>query len=199
MPHRLGSPCPFPVGRLLACAAAGVLAMSVSFATRLAAQDAAQPGASPAGWWTRRGRASAGAQVFLLRPAVSAQTGSDGRYALDRVPAGTQVLHVRMLGFAPDSASVTVSPAAAGDAGLHPAPRPAPAPGDGRHRHADAAAEPRGQRGGHDAHRAGGGAGRAPEHHRDAALRARASPGWRAPAAKSTRTSACGAFSASST
>jgi outer membrane receptor protein involved in Fe transport len=55
------------------------------------------------------GAAVSGAQVFLTRPAVSAQTEGSGTYTLNRVPAGTQTVHVRMLGFRPDSASVTVT------------------------------------------------------------------------------------------
>jgi hypothetical protein len=55
-----------------------------------------------------RGVGISGAQVFLVQPAISTATGTDGNYALQRVPAGTQTVHVRMLGFSPDSASVTV-------------------------------------------------------------------------------------------
>ncbi len=55
-----------------------------------------------------RGAGISGAQVFLIRPPVSALTGSQGGYSLTRVPAGTHTLMVRMLGFRPDSASITV-------------------------------------------------------------------------------------------
>jgi outer membrane receptor protein involved in Fe transport len=49
-----------------------------------------------------------GAQVFLVRPAVTTSTHSDGGYLLSRVPPGPNVLRVRMLGFRPESVSVTV-------------------------------------------------------------------------------------------
>jgi outer membrane receptor protein involved in Fe transport len=55
-----------------------------------------------------RGAGIAGAQVFLVRPAIGTQTRTDGNYTLPRVPAGSHSLGVRMLGFRPDSASVTV-------------------------------------------------------------------------------------------
>ncbi|MBA3318921.1 MAG: TonB-dependent receptor [Gemmatimonadales bacterium] len=55
-----------------------------------------------------RGAPVSSAQVFIVRPALSAQTGAEGGYSLTRVPAGTHSLQVRMLGFRPDSASVTV-------------------------------------------------------------------------------------------
>jgi outer membrane receptor protein involved in Fe transport len=51
----------------------------------------------------------ANAQVYLMRPAVSTIAGSNGQYDLQRVPAGTHVVRVRLLGYRPDSASVTVS------------------------------------------------------------------------------------------
>jgi outer membrane receptor protein involved in Fe transport len=55
------------------------------------------------------GAAVSGAQVYLVRPAIGAQTEASGTYVLNRVPAGTQTVHVRMLGFRPDSASVSVT------------------------------------------------------------------------------------------
>jgi outer membrane receptor protein involved in Fe transport len=55
-----------------------------------------------------RGAGVSSAQVFIVRPALSAQTGAEGRYSLTRVPAGTHVLNVRMLGFRPESISVAV-------------------------------------------------------------------------------------------
>ena len=51
----------------------------------------------------------AGAQIYLVQPAIGTATGTTGEYVLDRVPVGTQLLHARMLGFRPDSASVTVT------------------------------------------------------------------------------------------
>ena len=75
---------------------------------RAAAQDAAQTGTIRGRVVDQGGAGIVGAQVFLVRPAIGTQTGSDGNYVLQRVPAGTQTVGVRMLGFRPDSASVTV-------------------------------------------------------------------------------------------
>src|SRR4051812_33519285 len=55
------------------------------------------------------GAGVSGAQIFINQPALSAQTRNNGDYVLNRVPAGTYMVHVRELGFRPDSASVTVS------------------------------------------------------------------------------------------
>jgi outer membrane receptor protein involved in Fe transport len=54
------------------------------------------------------GAAVPGAQVYI-NPALGTQTRADGSYVLTRVPAGTQTLRARMLGFRPEIASVTVS------------------------------------------------------------------------------------------
>jgi iron complex outermembrane recepter protein len=80
----------------------------VLFAVPLAAQDAPQTGAVTGRVMDERGAGISGAQVFLVRPAIGTQSGSDGRYSLRGVPAGTQTVGVRMLGFRPDSASVVV-------------------------------------------------------------------------------------------
>jgi iron complex outermembrane receptor protein len=72
-------------------------------------QEAAQTGSIAGKVTDDRGAPVAGAQVFLERPAIGTQTRSDGGYVLTRVPAGPQVLRARMLGFRPDSASVTVT------------------------------------------------------------------------------------------
>jgi iron complex outermembrane recepter protein len=73
-----------------------------------AAQDAPPTGIVNGRVLDERGAGVSGAQVFLVRPPISAMTGSEGGYSLTRVPAGTHTLMVRMLGFRPDSASVTV-------------------------------------------------------------------------------------------
>ena len=82
--------------------------LALTLAPGAAAQDAAQAGTVAGRVTDERGAGISGAQVFLVRPAIGTQTGSDGNYRLTGVPAGTHSLGVRMLGFRPDSASVTV-------------------------------------------------------------------------------------------
>jgi outer membrane receptor protein involved in Fe transport len=94
---------------------AGLAVISVSPAPAHG-QDAAQTGTISGRVTDEDGAGVAGAQVFLVRPAIGTQTGSNGNYVLQRVPAGTQTVHVRMLGFRPDSASVDV---AAGQTATH--------------------------------------------------------------------------------
>src|SRR5687768_8339045 len=93
-PHRMF--LPLTLGLLLALAPAA------------AAQDAAQTGTVTGRVVDERGAGISGAQVFLVRPAISTTTAPGGNYTLQRVPAGTHTLQVRMLGFSPDSASITV-------------------------------------------------------------------------------------------
>ena len=124
-----------------------------------------------------RGVGVSGAQVFLIQPAISAATGTDGNYALQRVPVGAQTVHVRMLGFSPDSASVTVvsGGTVAQDFTLGRDPlqlQTMVVTGTQTPRtnlDASVAVTTLGV--------AGGGAGGAAEHHRDAALRAGLHPG----------------------
>ena len=76
----------------------------------IAAPAAAQQTGTITGRVTdENGAAISSAQIYISRPAVSAQTEASGAYTLNRVPAGAQTVHVRMLGFRPDSASVTVT------------------------------------------------------------------------------------------
>ena len=56
-----------------------------------------------------KGAPVAGAQIGVQGTTAGAQTGSSGEYVIDRVPAGAQTVRVRMVGFKPDSASVTVT------------------------------------------------------------------------------------------
>jgi iron complex outermembrane recepter protein len=93
--------------RRLALGAAALLLAAPMLTPRAAAQDT-QSGTVSGRVVDERGAGITGAQVFLVRPPIGTQTGSDGNYALQRVPAGTQIVRVRMLGFRPDSASVTV-------------------------------------------------------------------------------------------
>jgi iron complex outermembrane receptor protein len=56
-----------------------------------------------------QGSPIANAQVTVRGTTFGAQTRADGGYTLPRVPAGTAAVTARMLGFRPDSASVTVA------------------------------------------------------------------------------------------
>ncbi len=85
--------------------AAGLLLAAVP----IAAQEAAPTGSVAGRIVDEQGAGLANAQIYLLRPAVSALSRADGSYTLTRVPAGTHVVRVRLLGFRPDSASVTVA------------------------------------------------------------------------------------------
>jgi iron complex outermembrane receptor protein len=72
-------------------------------------QGAAQTGSVAGKVTDDKGAAVAGAQVAIQGTTVGAQTGATGDYVLARVPVGTQLIRVRMVGFRPDSASVTVA------------------------------------------------------------------------------------------
>jgi outer membrane receptor protein involved in Fe transport len=75
----------------------------------VAAQATGETGTVSGRVTDENGAAVSGAQVYLVRPAISAQSQASGAYSLPRVPAGPQTVHVRMLGFRPDSASVTLT------------------------------------------------------------------------------------------
>ncbi len=92
--------------RGLALGAAALL-LAPALGLGAAAQDA-QGGTVSGRVVDERGTGIAGAQVFLVQPPIGTQTGSEGNYALQRVPAGTHTLRVRMLGYRPDSVSITV-------------------------------------------------------------------------------------------
>jgi outer membrane receptor protein involved in Fe transport len=72
-------------------------------------QEAAQTGTISGKVVDENGAPVASAQLSLRRPALATQSRSNGQYVLDRVPAGSQTIQVRMLGFRPDSATVTVT------------------------------------------------------------------------------------------
>jgi iron complex outermembrane receptor protein len=74
------------------------------------AQGAAQTGSIGGKVTDERGAPIAGAQVGVQGTTAGAQTGTNGEYVIPRVPAGAQTVRARMLGFRPDSASVTVAP-----------------------------------------------------------------------------------------
>ncbi len=55
------------------------------------------------------GAAVSSAQVFVDRTAIGALSRGDGTYILEDVPAGSHLIRVRLIGFRPDSATVSVS------------------------------------------------------------------------------------------
>jgi TonB-linked SusC/RagA family outer membrane protein len=56
------------------------------------------------------GQPVVGAQVIVPARGIGTTTGSDGRYTLGRVPAGTYQLRAQRIGFAPQTLQVTVQP-----------------------------------------------------------------------------------------
>jgi outer membrane receptor protein involved in Fe transport len=100
-----------------AALAGGSLFLTLGLTAPAAAQqETGQTGTITGRVTDENGAAVAGAQVFLRTPVISTQTQGSGAYSLAKVPAGTQTLHVRMLGFRPDSATVDV---AAGSTASH--------------------------------------------------------------------------------
>jgi iron complex outermembrane receptor protein len=95
------------VGRLTAAAVSLLLPFFLT-GRPAEAQETGQTGTVTGRVMDERGAGISGAQVFLVRPPIATQTGAEGNYSLQRVPAGTHTVGVRMLGFRPDSVSVTV-------------------------------------------------------------------------------------------
>jgi iron complex outermembrane receptor protein len=75
----------------------------------LGAQEAAPTGTVTGRVVDEDGTGIAGAQIYIDRPAIGTQTRANGDYVLARVPAGAHTLHARLLGYRPQTASVTVS------------------------------------------------------------------------------------------
>jgi iron complex outermembrane recepter protein len=73
------------------------------------AQGAAQTGSIAGKVTDERGGPIAGAQVGVQGTTAGAQTGTNGEYVIVRVPVGAQTVRARMVGFRPDSASVTIA------------------------------------------------------------------------------------------
>ncbi len=74
----------------------------------LTAPIAAQTGSIAGSVLDDRKAPVADAQVYLERPAISATTRPNGAYVLTKVPSGDLTVRVRLVGFQPDSARVTV-------------------------------------------------------------------------------------------
>ncbi|MGH7525645.1 MAG: TonB-dependent receptor [Gemmatimonadales bacterium] len=100
---------PISLNRLVTFGVASLIVMSTTPPASAIAQEAAPTGSVSGRVVDQEGTAIAGAQVFLVRPAIGTQTRADGGYVLSRVPVGPQILRARMLGFQPESASVTIA------------------------------------------------------------------------------------------
>jgi iron complex outermembrane receptor protein len=98
----------FHLRHLATLAVAWQLVLPAALPTDARAQ-AAQTGTISGKVTDENGSPIAGAQVSVARPGVGTQTQGSGTYVLQRVPEGTRTVHVRMLGFRPDSASVSVA------------------------------------------------------------------------------------------
>jgi outer membrane receptor protein involved in Fe transport len=99
----------FTLNRLATVAIACQLFLPVLRPSTAAAQGAAQTGSVAGKVTDEKGAPIAGAQVGIQGTTVGALTGSSGEYVLANVPAGSQTVRARMVGFRPDSASVTVA------------------------------------------------------------------------------------------
>jgi outer membrane receptor protein involved in Fe transport len=85
------------------------LALPLLFPIAVSAQQPAPTGSIAGRVVDENGAGVANAQIYIDRPAVGTQTRADGGYTLSRVPAGNYTLRARLLGFKPESTSVTVS------------------------------------------------------------------------------------------
>jgi iron complex outermembrane recepter protein len=90
--------------------AAMALAWQLVLPAVAVAQGAAQTGSIGGKVVDDKGAPIAGAQVGVQGTTAGAQTGTNGEYLIDRVPAGAHLVRARMVGFRPDSADVTVAP-----------------------------------------------------------------------------------------
>jgi len=95
--------------RFVALASALSFLISAALTHSAVAQETARTGTITGRVVDEEGTGVAGAQIYIVRPAVSTQTGSNGAYSLTRVPAGSHTVNARLLGYRPESASVTVA------------------------------------------------------------------------------------------
>ncbi len=109
MKLRSGATRTMPVDRRFAQALSGLVLMLVCSAGSVVGQQPAQTGSVAGKVTDDKGAAVAGAQVGILGTTIGSQTSATGDYVLARVPVGTRLVRVRMVGFRPDSASVTVA------------------------------------------------------------------------------------------
>ena len=95
--------------RLARLVSATALALPLLLPISISAQQPAPTGSIAGRVVDEDGAGVANAQIYLDRPALGTQTRADGGYTLSRVPPGSYTLRARLLGFKPESTSVTVS------------------------------------------------------------------------------------------
>jgi iron complex outermembrane recepter protein len=95
--------------RLARLVSALALALPLLFPISISAQQPAATGSIAGRVVDENGTGVANAQIYIDRPALGTQSRSDGGFTLTRVPAGSYMLRARLLGFKPESTSVTVS------------------------------------------------------------------------------------------
>lgn len=93
----------------LSLATASLFLLALSAPPRVAAQEGVQTGTISGRVTDERGTPLANAQIYIVQPAIGTATGPTGQYTLSRVPVGTHLVLARLLGFRPESTSVTVS------------------------------------------------------------------------------------------
>jgi outer membrane receptor protein involved in Fe transport len=96
------------LGRLITLAAASLLALSAGRTSTAVAQGE-QTGSIAGRVVDDQGTPLSGAQVAIPGTTVGTQTRANGEYVLPRVPAGGQSLQGRLLGYRPQTVSVTVT------------------------------------------------------------------------------------------
>jgi iron complex outermembrane receptor protein len=95
--------------RILTLSVASLLVLPLGRVSTAVAQVGAQTGSVGGRVVDDRGTPLAGAQVSVTGTTIATQTRTNGEYVLPRVPVGTQSLQGRLLGYRPQSASVTVT------------------------------------------------------------------------------------------
>ncbi|MFL5536150.1 MAG: TonB-dependent receptor, partial [Gemmatimonadales bacterium] len=95
--------------RLARLVSALALALPLLYPTATSAQQPAPTGSIAGRVVDENGAGVANAQIYIDRPAIGTQTRADGAYTLTRVPPGSYTLRARLLGFKPESTTVTVS------------------------------------------------------------------------------------------
>src|SRR5829696_9206944 len=95
--------------RLARLVSATALALPLLFPICISAQQPSPTGSIAGRVLDESGAGVATAQLYLDRPALGTQSRADGGYTLGRVPPGSYTLRARILGFRPESTSVTVT------------------------------------------------------------------------------------------